>query len=680
MTSLGNEHLRNVVLLSHSGAGKTVLSEAMLYTAGIISRQGTIEDGNTVSDYEPEEQDRQSSIQTTVMSCPWKDHKINIVDTPGYADFRGEVISGVQVADGVILVVSAASGIEVGTQQMWQMAQDHNLPSMIVVTKLDRENTDFQRTLGSIVESFGRKCVATQIPIGAEDSFSGSINLLNSGSETPESLTGQVENARDSLAEAVAETDDNLIEKYLDGEALTDSELNTGLKKGMESGAIVPVLVAAPSMGIGVKDVLDAVVELMPSPFKIVRTKSVIGKSETVELSMNAEGPLAALVFKTAADQFVGKLSYLKLISGTLKSDSQVWNSTKRESERVGQLFILKGKTQEPIDQLVAGDVGAVAKLSSVLTGDTISQKEKSIVLEGFEFPSPVYQMAMYPKTKADLDKMTTAAARIVEEDPSLTIIREPNTLEMLLGGLGDTHVEVSVGKMKRKFGVEIRLETPKVPYMETISSSSKVEYRHKKQSGGHGQFAHVWLELTPLPRGEGSQFASKIVGGTVPKEYIPGVQKGVNKAMVEGVLAGHLVVDVKATLVDGSFHPVDSSGIAFEIAGGNAFSKGLKEASPILLEPVMMVAVTVPDTNTGDVIGDLNGKRARILGMTPNGSGLTFIEAHVPQAEVLRYATDLRSLTQGKGLFTMKFDRYEQVPSDLVQRIIVTKDQSSES
>ena len=681
MATFDTERLRNIVLLSHSGAGKTVLAEAMLYSAGVTSRQGTIEDGTTVSDYEPEEQKRQTSVQTSLLPCPWRGHKINVIDTPGYADFRGEVISGVRAADGAVVVVAAPSGVEVGTQQMWQMAEEQRLPRIIVVTKLDRENADFQRVLDSLVSAFGRRCTPIQVPIGSEADFSGAVNILDQDSDVPEQLSGQVEEARERLVEAVAETDDELTTKYLEGGSLSAEEIARGLKQGMVSGTIVPVMVVASTSGTGAREVMDAIVDLMPSPAELAPLKASIAETEDeVSLSRDSGGPLAALVFKTSADPFVGKLSYLSVSSGTIKSDSQVWNASRGETERVGQLFMTRGKTTEPVDELAAGDIGAVPKLSSVLTGDTLSQRDKPIVLDGLEFPAPVYQMAVYPKSKADLDKMTSAVARISDEDPSLTITREPNTLEMLLGGLGDTHVEVAVEKMKRKFGVEIQLETPRVPYMETIAGSSNVEYRHKKQTGGHGQFAHVRLALMPLPRGSGSQFEVKITGGSVPREYIPGVEKGVNKALADGVLAGYPVVDLKATLVDGSFHPVDSSGISFEIAGGHALSKGIKEASPVLLEPLMLTRISVPDSDTGDVMGDLNGKRARILGMTPQGDGQTVIEAQAPQAEMLRYATDLRSLTQGRGTFTIEFDRYEEVSAPLVQRIVEGRREAAEA
>ena len=672
MPDFGTDSIRNIVLLSHSGAGKTMLCEAMLHTAGVNNRLGAIEDGTTTSDFEPEEVRRGTSIQTSIAACPWKGGKINVIDTPGYADYRGEVVSGLRVADGAVIVVAGQAGIEVGTRQMWQYAEDGNLPRLVFVSKLDRDNADFGRVMESLTQAFGRKCVAVQVPIGSEQSFSGSVNLLDPDADVPAGLEDAVEEARELLTEAVAETDDDLTMKYLEGEPLTAEEMRDGLKAGVLSGDIVPVLAGNSVAELGTTELMDALIDLMPSPADVGAVEAEVPASgDMVELDCDSSGPLAALVFKTAADPFVGKLSYFRVYSGTFASDSQIWNANLGEGERVGQVFVLTGKTQTATGELAAGDIGAVSKLSTVLTGHTLTTREQPFTLSGLQFPSPVYHMAVFPKSKADVDKMTSSLSRIVEEDPSLVISREPDTLEVLLGGLGDTHVDVAVDKMKRKFGVEILLEVPRVPYKETISSYTRVEYRHKKQSGGHGQFGHVWLELEPLSRGEGFSFDSKIVGGVVPREYIPSVEKGVQRSLPEGVVAGFPVVDLKVTLVDGSYHSVDSSGMSFEIAGAYAFSKGVREARPVLLEPVMRAQVTVPDMYAGDIIGDLNSKRGRILGMTPNGDGETLIEVEVPQAEMLRYATDLRSQTQGVGSFTMEFDHYEEVPQHLVTRLV---------
>ena len=681
MSKITSDRLRNIVLLSHSGAGKTVLSEAMLGAAGVTSRMGTTEDGTTASDYEPEEVRRGSSVQTSILPFPWRDNKINVIDTPGYADFRSEVMSGIRVADAAVIVVAALAGVEVGTQQMWNLADQRDLPRMVFISKMDRENADFDRVIAALTESFGRRCVPVHVPIGSEASFSGVVNLLDTDGDVPSGLEAVVEAARERLVEAVAEIDDDLATKYLEGESLTQEEITNGLKSGIADGTIVPVLVGAPLAGIGVKEVMDATVEFMPSPVDAVpSTGTDESTKDDLALSCDADGPLAALVFKTTADPFVGKLSYFRVYSGTFKSDSQVWNAAKTTAERVAQAFEVRGKSQEAVPALVAGDIGAVSKLSSVLTGNTLSIKERPITLPAIDFPEPVYQMAVYPKTKADVDKMTSTLARISEEDPSLVISREPDTLEVLLGGLGDTHVDVAVEKMKRKFGVEVELDLPKVPYKETIVSPTRVEYRHKKQSGGHGQFGHVWLELQPLARGAGFEFASTIVGGAVPREYIPSVEKGVVKALGDGVVAGFPIVDLKATLVDGSFHTVDSSGMSFEIAGNHALVKGMQQAEPQLLEPIMKLEVTVPEDSTGEVIGELNSKRGRVQGMIPQGDGTTLIEAEAPQAELLRYATELRSQTQGLGSFRVTFDHYAGVPQHLLPAIVESINQKEEA
>ncbi|MCH7653558.1 MAG: elongation factor G [Chloroflexi bacterium] len=664
------------MLLSQSGSGKTILTEAMLHTAGVTTRMGSVEDGTTVSDFEPEEVRRQGSVQTALLTCPWRDNKVNLIDTPGYADFRGEVISAVRVADAAVFVVACPAGVEVGAIQMWKLADGYDLPRLIYVSKMDKENANFDTVVEAISEQFGRRCVPVHVPIGSEGDFSGVVNLLDPSANVPVELADQVEMARERLIEAIAEADDDLATKYLEGEDLTRQELTNGLKQGIKDGLIVPILAGASTSQIGTNEILDALVDFMPSPAEVTEPKTADGES----FAPNGEGPLAALVFKTSADPFVGKLSYFRVYSGTLGSDSQVWDVNSGESERIGQVFTVRGKDQEAISELAAGDIGAVPKLSSVLTGHTLCTKDNLLTLEGMEFPPTVFKMAVFPKTNADVDKMSTSLSRIAEEDPSLEVTREPNTLEILIGGLGDTHVDIAVEKMKRKFGVEMDLEMPKVAYKETIGGPTKVEYRHKKQSGGHGQYGHVWLELEPLPRGSGFEFAQTVVGGSVPREYIPSVEKGVQKALGGGAVAGYPIVDIRATLFDGSFHTVDSSGICFEIAGSQALVKGVQQAVAVLLEPIMKVEITVPDEFAGDVIGDLNSKRGRIQGMNPLGDGTTTVEAEAPQAEMLRYATDLRSITQGQGMFTMEFDHYEDVPQHMIEGLVVALKEREEA
>ncbi len=668
MATYGTDHLRNVVLLSHSGAGKTILSEAALFASQATTRLGRVEDATTASDYEPEEHKRQNSIQTSILPVIHGDHKINLIDSPGYADYRGEVTSALRAADAALVLVSAPAGVEVGTIQMWQMAED--LPKLIVVSKLDRENSDFDRVMEALVEAFGRECVPVQIPIGSEADFHGVVNLLDPKADVPADLVDEAEEARERIIEAAAESDEELADKYLEGEELSQEEIIAGLKVGISEGTFIPVVATSALNGIGVGELLDAVIGLLPSPADGSIHTARKG-DEDIELVVDSSGPLAAQVFKTSADPFVGKLSYFKVFSGTLKSDSQVWNASRNESERTGTVYTIQGKEQEAVDELAAGDIGALAKLNSALTGDTLSDRAAPITLGALEFSPPVFSMAAFPKSKADVDKLTNAISRMAEEDPSLSVSREPNTGELLLGGLGDVHVDVAVEKMKRKFGVEILLMTPRVPYKETIGRKSNAHYRHKKQSGGHGQFAEVYLEVEPLDRGSGFEFGERVVGGAVPREYIPSVQKGCVKALESGVIGGFPVVDVKATLYDGSFHPVDSSGVSFEIAGSNALSDGVQQASPQLLEPIMYAQILVPEGDTGDVMGDLNSKRGRILGMNPEGNGFTTIEVEAPQAEMLRYATDLRSQTQGRGTFMMRFDRYQEVPTHLVDRAV---------
>ena len=672
MPNVTTERIRNFALLSHSGAGKTILAEAMLHAAGATTRMGAVEDGTTVADYEPEEHKRTTSVNTAIVNVPWSEHKLNVIDTPGYADYRGEVASGVRVADAAVILVAAQAGIEVGTGQMWNLAEERDMPRIVYISKLDRENADYSNVVAALQERFGRHLVPVHLPVGAESSLSGVINVLDPDSDVPAGYESQFEEARERLIEAVAEIDDDLADKYLEGEEITQDEMLTGVKQGLMEGTLVPILAGAPLKGIGVNEFMDFAVAYLPSPADAPAVSArTAGSDETTDIECDSDGPLAALVFKTAADPFVGKLSYFRVYSGVFKSDSQLQNANRGEGERIGQVFEVRGREQDSVPELAAGDIGAVTKLGSVLTGDTISSRDKPLILGGVEFPAPVYMMAVYPKSKADVDKMTSSLSRIVEEDPSIVLTRQPDTNEMIMGGLGDTHLDVALEKMQRKFGAEMVLDIPRVPYKETISGRARVEYRHKKQTGGHGQFGHVWIEVEPLPRGTGFEFDNTIVGGAVPREYIPSVEKGVMGALSDGVVAGFPVVDLKATLVDGSYHPVDSSGVSFEIAGGQATTKGLQAARPVILEPIMSVDISIPDEFTGDIIGDLNSRRGRIQGMVPNGDGTTTVQVEAPQSEMLSYATELRSQTQGQGSFTMEFDHFEEVPAHLVDRVV---------
>ena len=667
MDQFVTSRIRNVVLLAHSGAGKTSLAEAMHFATKAINRPGRVEDGNTVSDFEPEEQRRQTSLQLSIVPSVWKNTKINVIDTPGYADFLGETLSALRAADAAVLVVSAPSGMEVGAEIAWQRLRSLGKPIIIFINKMDREHADYDSVMEQVRSHLGRECAALNLPIGAESSFSGVAGLI--GGSIPSDLEAAAVAAKDLLAENVAETDDDLTLKFLDDGGLTDGEIADGLHEGVRLGQVVPVLAGSSTTGGGVEELLDAIVSYLPSPDQAPPQKASKGGGE-VELSADAAGPLAAFIFKTTADPFVGKLSFFRVVSGTLSANSEVVDSRTGETERIGQVYVPIGKHQEAVPSLAAGDIGSVSKLTHATTGDTLTTKADAISLPKIEFSEPIFRVAVHPKSKADLEKLSSSLTRLIEEDPSLSLTRDQSTAELIVAGMGDTHVDVMAERAKRKFGVELDLAAPRVPYKETISKVTKVEYKHKKQSGGHGQYGHVHLRLEPRARGEGFEFASEVVGGNVPREYIPAVEKGVHKTMGEGALAGFPIVDVKVVLTDGSSHAVDSSGQSFEIAGGMAMKKGVIEAAPTLLEPVMRMTIEAPEQFAGAVVSDLNTRRAHIAGMSPEG-GVAVIEAELPQAEAQQYSTQLRALTQGRGTLSMRFDHYSEVPAHLTQRIV---------
>jgi len=680
------DKIRNVVLLSHSGAGKTSLSEILLFSAGAIPRLGKVDEGNTTSDYDPDEVKRRISINLSVLPFTWKGNKINMLDTPGYSDFVGEVKSAMRVCEGAIILIDATSGIEVGTEEVWSYCKEPQMPRFIFVNKMDRENADFSRVTESLQSKFGQQCIPLQLPIGAHNDFTGIIDLLTlkaySGNppketEVPAQLKPQVDSARLKLVEAIAGIDEKLIEKYLGDEPLTQEELDAGLKTGVKTGKIVPILTGSALKSIGIQALSDAIVTYLPSPKECL--VEAIDKQGTQKITPSANGPLAALVFKTSADPYVGKLTYFRVFQGTISSNSQVWNSGKSEQERIGQLYLARGKNQEPVQSISTGDIGVVTKLNFTGTGDTLTIKEKPVKLPPIIFPTPIYAGAVTPKTKADLDKLSSSIARTLEEDPTLRVRREADTYETILSGMGETQLEVVVERMQRKFGVGVKLDVPKVPYKETVTASADGDFRHKKQTGGHGQFGHVTLEVSPLPRGSGIEFVDAVVGGAIPRNYIPAVEKGVNEAVQSGILAGFPVVDIQAKVYDGSFHPVDSSDICFKIAGAGAVKKAMADARPILLEPIVKLKVTVPESYTGDIMSDLNNKRGRVGGITPQ-DGSNVIEAEVPQAEILRYAIDLKSLTQGRGRYTYEFSHYEEVPTFVAQKIISEREKEREA
>jgi len=657
----------------------------MLFSSGTIQRLGSVEDGTTTSDYDPLEVERHMGINLSLLPIEWEGVKLNLIDTPGYTDFAGEVKSGLRVTEGAIVIICAASGVEVGTERVWSDVEKANLPRLIFINKMDRDNANFLSTLEGIQANLSPRCLPLQLPIGSQKDFQGIIDLVtmkayigadSKEGEIPSALKEQAETSREKLIETAVEIDDELINKYLEGEAINNEEIFTAIKKSTVAGKLVPVFVGSALQGIGTQQFLNGICHCLPSPEeRDAFVAKNVSTGEQEEIKTDSDSPMASLVFKTSADPYVGKLSYFRVYSGVITSNSQVWNANKNSMERIGQLFIMLGKNQQPVQQVAAGDIGAVARLNLTTTGDTLCAREHPVIFSGIEFPDANFSMAIQPQTKGDLDKMSTVLPRICEEDPSLQTRREADTNEFIISGVGDSHLEIVKGKMRRKFGVEVRLDPPKIPYKETITMSTKAEYKHKKQSGGHGQYGHVLLELEPLPRNGGFEFAEKIFGGAIPQNYIPSVEKGVNEAKHEGVLAGYPVVDVKVTLYDGSFHAVDSSDIAFKIAAAQALKKGLSQGQPVLLEPIMKLTITVPDTYTGDIASDLNTKRGRVLGMNPGG-GINIIEAQAPYAELLRYAIDLRSMTQGRGHFAMEFNHYEEVPAHLSQKIIAERRQ----
>ncbi|MCL2149484.1 MAG: elongation factor G [Dehalococcoidia bacterium] len=679
MKQYPSEKIRNIVLLSHSGAGKTTLSEALLFVTGAINRLGKIEAGNTTSDYDPDEVKRHISINLSILPCEWHETKLNLIDSPGYIDFVGEVRSAVRVSEGAIIVVAATSGIEVGTELTWGYAEEAGLARMVFVSKMDRENANFLKVVEQFRARYGAKCVPLQLPVGSHVDFKGVVDLLSmkafmgSASEEgdiPAEFASKAQELRAQMVEAVAETDDDLMEKYLGGEELGQNELAAGLKKAVAGGKIIPILVGSGLQNIGARELLNAIVEFMPSP----QGCPIVFAEDSAVKDADISGPLSALVFKTTADPYVGKLTYFRVFTGAMDSNSQVWDVNQNAAERIGQLYMLRGKAQEAVNRVEAGDIGAVAKLSAAATGDTLGIQDKAVKLPPATFPKPIFNVAVHPKTKADLDKMGTSLVRLTEEDPTLRVYRDPDTAETILSGMGDTQVDVAAERMQRKFGVGVDLKPPKVPYRETITRSVKAEFKHKKQTGGHGQYGHVMLELEPLPQGSPNEFTNRVVGGAIPKNYIPAVEKGVVEGYKEGMLAGYPVVGIRVAVYDGSFHPVDSSEICFKIAGSQALKKGLAEGNPIMLEPIVKIKVTVPNDFTGDILSDLNTKRARVQGMNPHGD-INTIEAEVPMAEMLRYATDLKSITQGRGTYVLELSHYEQVPSHITEKIIADRE-----
>ncbi|KPJ64705.1 elongation factor G [candidate division KD3-62 bacterium DG_56] len=676
------ENIRNVALIGHMGAGKTSLCEAMLFTAGVVDRLGSVDGGTTVSDSDPDEIERKISLAVGLLPLEWRDHKINLIDAPGYSDFIGEVIGTLHVCDSCVLVVDAVAGVEVDAERYWAMADERGLGRLIVVNKLDKEHADFERTLTQIREQLGCRPTPLQIPIGEGTSFSGTIDLLRqkaiTGTDTavqegnpPGDIADAVAKYREQMIEAAAEAEDSLTEKYLEEGGLSDQEVARGLRVAACGGQAVPVLCAAATRPSGARALLDATVSYLPSPADrdpVTGIHPETGAEESRPPSPDV--PMATQIFKTAADPYAGRLTYFRTFSGSLHSDATVYNSVRRTRERVGQVYVPRGKAQEAVPAIPAGDIGVVAKLRESTTGETLCDESKPIVLPAIEFPEALLAVSIRAQSKADEDKLGNVLSRLLEEDRTLRVTHDPQTRETILAGMGDLHLSVALDRIQRKFGVAVERGEPAVAYRETIRGEASAQGKYKKQTGGRGQYGDVWVKVEPLERGVGFEFVDHIVGGVVPRNFIPAVEKGIREAMERGIVAGYPVVDLRVTLYDGSYHNVDSSDMAFKIAGSLAIQRAVGEARPALLEPIVSVEVTAPEQYMGDIMGSLNGKRGRILGMEPVRNNQV-IRALVPQAEMFTYANELRSLTQGRASYTMQFSHYEEVPEHLAQRVI---------
>ena len=678
------DRIRNVALIGHRGSGKTSLHEALLFEAGVINRMGRVEDGSTVSDFEPDEQARDMSIGSGLASFEHDGRKINLIDTPGEPSFIADTIASLRVADAAVVVVNAVMGVEVHTERLWQRADNEGIARLVFVNMLDRERADFFRALASLQSAFGNHVVATEIPIGSEHEVRGVIDLIDMKAfvaqgegrgaadeqEIPEELGAQAQEYREKLMDEVAESSDELMERYLEGEEIDHDEIVTVLKRGVTDGRVFPVTCGIATKNLGTSRLLAALVEDLPSPAMRGPVTALGEDGEEIEISPDEDGELVAYVFKTLADPYAGRLNLFRVFSGVVKGDSQVTNVTRRAKERVGQLLVSQGKEHEQVDDLGAGDIGAVAKLKETRAGDALAARDARISVPPLDLPAPVMAFAFEPKTKGDEEKAASAIRRLVEEDPTLDVHRDQQTGEQIIAGLTQVHVEVIVDRMKERFGAEINLHPPRVPYLESIRKPAKAHGRYKKQTGGRGQFGDCQIELEPAEPGAGLDFLDEIKGGVIPKGFIPAVEKGIAEAMQHGTLAGYPVKDVRVHLVDGSHHSVDSSEMAFKIAGSMAFKQAMEQADPVLLEPIMLLTVTVPEDVVGDVVGDLNSRRGRPLGMEAKGTA-TEIKAEVPMAEVLDYARDLRQITGGRGEYTMEFARHEEIPSHLAQKVI---------
>lgn len=679
-------NLRNIGILGHSAVGKTSLAEALLFCSDTIDRLGVVDEGTTISDFDAEEKKRRISLSSSVLPFEFQKIKINVIDTPGYFDFLGECIEGMRAVDTAIITVCGVSGVQVGTEKAWDYCNKIKLPRTFFINKLDRENSSFEKVLADIKEHFGKCAVPIQYPIGEQDNFRGVVNVITKRAriynpktkkmevgEIPPELVDKIDECKKMITEAVAETDEVLLDKYFNDEEITDLEIYEGLINGCTSGDIAPVMCGSAIKAIGINTLLEDIVECFPSPkYAIPQKAKKLNTNEEVFLKLNEKEPFSAFVFKTIADPFVGKISLFRVITGKLNGEVDVINSNKDKPEKLANVFFMRGKNQIPTKEVVAGDIGAVAKLQYTSTGDTLCDGNFKVVFDKINFPKANLSMAAIPKNKGDEEKISLGITKLLEEDPVLTLSRDTENAEIIISGLGETHLEVVASKLKSKFGADVNLQTPKVPYRETIKGKADVQGKHKKQSGGHGQYGDVKILFEARNDGEQDlEFVDKVVGGVVPRNFIPAVEKGLKECMNKGVLAGYPVIGLKATLHDGSYHPVDSSEMAFKVAASLAYKKGMEEANPILLEPIMRAEIVVPNDYMGDIITDINKKRGRVLGMEPDGEVNQKVIAEIPMAEMFKYATDLRSITQGRGNFDMSFERYEEVPPNEASKII---------
>ena len=685
MQEYSTESIRNIAMVSHSGAGKTMLGEALLFHSGAINRIGKVEDGSTVADFEDEEKRRGISLSTSLIPVEYKNHKLNLLDTPGAPDFIGETISALSVSDAALVVIDSIAGVQVGTELAWSYCSKYDLPRFVLVNRMHRDSANFQQAIDSVASLTQKRLIPVHLPWGEGADFKGIIDLLvmkafavggAKGIDIPEEVKSQAESARAELVEAAAEGDDELLEKYLELGELSSEEIMVGLKGVIKDGIFVPVFAADASDDVGISQLLDAFIALIPSPNE-VPPRVAQGKSGDEELSASDGGPLAAYVWKTTADPFVGKITYARLFSGVLSSDGRVWNQNKKEEERLGSLFVMRGREQFQVKSIHAGDIFAVAKLSETQTGDTFCEKTHPLTITPPDFPGALYRVAVTPKEQADSTKMGSTLSRLAEEDMTLSWYNEASTRQTILQGMGDQHIDVAIRKAADKFQVNLLIELPDVAYLETITKPGQAEYRHKKQSGGSGQFGEVHLRVEPLENEE-FEFVNEVVGGSISQNYMTAIEKGIRAVMKDGAIAGYPVQKVRVAVYDGKEHAVDSKPVAFEIAGRTAFKMAIKQAGPVLLEPIMDVSVTVPDANMGDVMGDMNSRRAKVQGMD-NDSGRSIVNAQVPLAEMLRYTTELRSITGGRGVFTMKESHYEQVPAHIAEGIIAAKAKDSD-